>query len=69
MNTKNSIQPLKLFYANNIVKKSIACIFINSKMNGLIYKDAFAKGAHAAKIFSEVLQFTETSTYTDLKRN
>ena len=38
-------------------------------MNGLIYKDAFAKGTHAAKIFSEILQFTETSTYTDLKRN
>ena len=69
MITKNSIQPLKIFYANNIVQKSIAHIFINTKMNGLIYKDAITKGTHAAKIFSEVLAFTETCIYTDVKRN
>ena len=69
MITRNSIQPLKIFYANNIVQKSIAYIFINTKMNGLIYKDAIKKGTQAAKIFSEVLAFTETSIYTDVKRN
>ena len=69
MITKNSIQPLKIFYANNIVQKSIAYIFINTKMNGLLYKDAITKGTQAAKIFSEVLEFSETCIYTDIKRN
>ena len=40
MITRNSIQPLKLIYAHNIVKKSVAYIFINTKLNGLTYKDA-----------------------------
>ena len=68
MITKNNIQPLKLIYAYNIVQKSIAYIFINTKMNGLIYKDAQKKGLQAAKIFNDVLEFTEVSTFTDLKR-
>ena len=68
MITKNNIQPLKLIYAHNIVQKSIAYIFINTKMNGLIYKDAQKKGLQAAKIFNDVLEFTEVSTFTDLKR-
>ena len=68
MITRNSIQPLKLIYAHNIVKKSVAYIFINTKLNGLAYKNAQEKGVKAAKIFNEVLQFTEVSTFTDLKR-
>ena len=40
MITKNNIQPLKLIYAHNIVQKSIAYIFINTKLNGLTYKNA-----------------------------
>ena len=40
MITRNSIQPLKLLYSHNIVKKSIAYIFINTKLNGLVYKNA-----------------------------
>ena len=42
--TANSIQPLKLIYAHNVVQKSIANIFINSTCNGLVYKDAQKKG-------------------------
>ena len=68
MITRNSCQPLKLIYAHNIVKKSVAYIFINTKMNGLTYKNAQEKGVKAAKIFNEVLQFSEVSIFTDLKR-
>ena len=70
MISTNSIQTFKLIYSYNVVKESIAYIFINTECNGLPYKnDAKNKGKKAYKIFSEVLEFTEVNTFTNLPRD
>ena len=68
MISTNSVQTFKLIYSYNVVQESIAYIFINTECDGLVYKDANEKGLKAATIFSEVLEFTEVSTFTDLPR-
>ena len=65
----NSLQPLKLIYAYNIVQKSIAHIFVNTECNGLEYDNATEKGIQASKMFTEVLQFKEVSVFTDYRRD
>ena len=62
------MQPLKLVYQHNIVERSIAYIFVNTKCNGLIYEDALEKGNQASRIFKEILGFKEVSSYTDYRR-
>ena len=64
----NTLQPLKLFYQHNIVNRSIAYIFVNTKCNGLPYENALKKGKHASRIFNEILEFKEVLTLTDYKR-
>ena len=73
MISTNSIQTFKLIYSYNVVKESIAYIFINTECNGLPYendaKNAKLRGKKAYKIFSEVLEFTEVNTFTNLSRD
>ena len=69
MISTNSIQTFKLIYSYNVVQESIAYIFINTECDGLVYKEAYKKGNDAAKIFSDVLEFTEVSTFIDLSRD
>ena len=68
MISTNSIQTFKLIYSYNVVQESIAYIFVNSHCDGLVYKDASKKGIDASKIFSEVLKYTEVSTFTNLTK-
>ena len=64
----NSLQPLKLVYAHNIVQRSIAYIFVNTECNGLSYEQALEKGVQASKMFNEILHFKEVATFTDFSR-
>ena len=40
----NTIQPLKLIYAHNIVRRGIAAIFVNTQCDSCEYPDAVEKG-------------------------
>ena len=68
MISTNTIQTFKLIYSYNVVQESIAYIFINTECDGLPYEDAEKKGLKAYKIFSEVLNFTEVNTFTNLPK-
>ena len=62
----NTIQPLKLIYSHNIIRKGIASIFVNTRCDKCIYPDAVEKGNLAARIFTDALNFNKVTTYTDL---
>ena len=57
---------MKLIYQHKLVRKGIAAIFVNTECDGYKYENAIEKGSHAARIFNEVLNFDEVTTYTNL---
>ena len=57
MVTSNLLQPLTLFFTDNIVTSSIAYIFMNTHCKGLQYIDAKQIGKQAYSLFKDILEF------------
>ena len=51
------------------MQKSIANIFINSTCNGLPFEDAKKKAMQASKLFNEVLEFSQVTTFLNEPRH
>ena len=70
MVTSNTIQPIKLLYQYNVVKKKFAAIFVNTKVWQLQWSQAVEKGAEAKKLFRETFEFqeNEVAVHTDLTK-
>ena len=64
----NTIQPINLFYAHNIVTESIAYIFVNTESKGLQYKNAVQRGESAHELFNNILEFQVVVVFTDLSK-
>ena len=62
----NSIQPVNLFYAHNLVTDKIAYVFVNTSCMTRPYTDAEQKGKHAEALFRETLEFQEVKVFTNL---
>ena len=53
----NTIQPLKLHYAHNIVTKKIAYIFVNTKYQDIIYQNVDERLEFCIELFRDLLGF------------
>ena len=51
------------------MQSSIAYIFVNTECNSEDYDKAIEHGTLASKIFNEILEFKEVSTFTDYRRD
>ena len=67
--TSNTLQPLRLIYAHNIVTKSIAIIFIYTTIKTEPYKKALENGEKYRLLFEELLKFDDVSLFTNLPKN
>ena len=68
--TSKSLQPANLEYSENKVAKSVAYIFINTKVHHaghpLPYTNAAQLGDTATKLFQKVLRFRDVQVFTNL---
>ena len=54
---------MKLIFENNLITRSVACIFVNDKSMGLEYKNAEQRGITAEDLFKNVLDFEDVQIY------
>ena len=66
MAISNTIQPVNLHYAHNLVTDSIAYIFVNTECKGLPYRNAEDRGKQAKTLFNEVLEFQKVEVFKNL---
>ena len=64
----NTIQPMKIFYEQNIATTKVAMILVNTKAKALPWKNAGQNGQAAAKLFKESLGFDEVEVHVDLSK-
>ena len=62
------MQPLNLFYDHNVITESIGYVFVNTESRGLPYKNASSRGECAVKLLSDVLEFKQVETFTNLTK-
>ena len=63
MVTSNTLQPLNLIFAHNIVTRTIAYIFVNTECQGVTYKNAHERSEKAFELFDGVLEFAEVTVF------
>ena len=63
----NTLQPLILFYTNNIVSETVCAIFVHTKVKNLNYIEAEERGNWQMELFRDVLEFKkeEVNIYKD----
>ena len=64
----NTIQPVNLFYAYNLITERTAYIFVNTECNGVPYQDAVARGDAALSLFRDVLEYKNVQVFTNLDK-
>ena len=69
MVVSNTIQPINLFYAHNLVTETVAYIFVNTESLGLPYKNAVGRGKSALALFKDILEFEHVEVFTDLTKS
>ena len=61
----STMQPVRVYYTNNIVTKSIAIIFGHTNVNGLEYEEATEKVELCRKVFKDIFEFDEVEVHLD----
>ena len=65
MVASNTLQPVKMFYRNNIATSSAAAIFVHNKAISLPYNEAKERAELHKRNLEDVLGFEEVKVYTD----
>ena len=73
--SSNTMQPLRLVRAHNIVTKSIGVIFVHTRLNyqdyecNNPYEEAIERGKTYKKLFENVLKYNEVTTFVNLTKS
>ena len=62
------MQPLNLFYDHNVITESIGYVFVNTESKGLPYKNSGTRGECAVRLLTDVLEFKQVETFTNLTK-